>query len=92
MLFDTLLNDLLPQGEVRKAIDDLLRLKRSGQELDQINKIRVLNDYIELELQQLSEGGDLQSHQASSDTALNALFLQQLQEYGGFKHAGSNAA
>lgn len=92
MLFDTLLNDLLPDGEVREAIDDLLRLKRSGQELDQINKIRVLNDYIELELQQLSEGEDLQSHPASSDTALNALFLQQLQEYGGFKHAGSNAA
>ncbi|GBC61813.1 nucleotidyltransferase domain-containing protein [Desulfonema ishimotonii] len=53
MEFETLLDRFLPDGEIRKHIDDLLERKKSGREVDDGPRIPALNLFIEKELRKL---------------------------------------
>lgn len=78
MEFENLLNDLLPDGVLRNEIDALIVRKRSGLEVDNGKRISALNDYIELEINQL-EGVCLSSRSSEKlKDKLNQLFLDQL--------------
>ena len=55
MLFRTLLDRFLPGGALRQVIDELLRVKMSGDEVDRIPQIPILRDYIATELARVQE-------------------------------------
>ncbi|CDX02915.1 nucleotidyltransferase domain-containing protein [Desulfitobacterium hafniense] len=51
MEFKVLLNALLPEGQLKNAIQDLLRRKRAGDELTAEPRIGVINDFINRQLE-----------------------------------------
>jgi len=48
--FQMLVDALIPDGELRRIIDELLNEKRAGNELDRGPRIPLLNDFLEAEL------------------------------------------
>ncbi|MBY0496524.1 MAG: nucleotidyltransferase domain-containing protein [Cyanobacteria bacterium] len=55
--FQTLLDAIVPSGELRVAIDELLAAKRSGAELDSGPGIPVIGAFIDAELARLEDAG-----------------------------------
>lgn len=53
--FPALLEDLLPEGELKKEIHTLLQRKISGDELDYEPKIEVINEFLNEEIARLKE-------------------------------------
>ncbi len=53
--FPKLLNDILPEGEIKKEIQTLLKRKISGEELDFEPKIEVINNFLNEEILRLRE-------------------------------------
>lgn len=53
MEFEILINRLIEDNELKDAINELLRRKREGQELDREPRIPVINEFIEMELERL---------------------------------------
>lgn len=49
--FETLYNSLLPEGELKREIDELLKRKIAGEELDSEPRISVINDFIDLNIE-----------------------------------------
>ncbi len=80
MEFDMLLERLVLSVPLKQEIHALLERKKSGHELDLEPKIPVLNNFIEVELERLSNVEKLKSA-AQVDTAeLNKLFIEALDE------------
>jgi predicted nucleotidyltransferase len=53
MEFEKLISQLVEDDELKRAIDELLRRKREGQELDREPRIHVISAFIEAELERL---------------------------------------
>jgi predicted nucleotidyltransferase len=51
IVFETLYNSLLPEGELKREIDELLKRKIAGEELDSEPRISVINDFIDLNIE-----------------------------------------
>ena len=75
MPFRELVETLIPPGELRDAIEHLLRLKQSGAELAWGPRIPVLSDWIKAELARLAAGSAALAPAAKPDPELlDALF------------------
>ncbi len=83
MEFGKVLERALPGGEVRQAIDNLLEKKRSGAELESGEKIQVLNDWLEREIQRLSTSVRVPKQGHDPTAELNALFRRAIDEVWG---------
>ncbi len=55
ILFQDLIHDLITEPELLQAIEDLLKRKISGEELDFEKRVDVINDFIEKEIRHLTE-------------------------------------
>ncbi|QQS40605.1 MAG: nucleotidyltransferase domain-containing protein [Acidobacteriota bacterium] len=55
MEFEAMLNEVIPSGNIRSDIDDLLEKKRSSGELDRGPRIPSIHEYLESEIRRLSE-------------------------------------
>lgn len=81
MPFRELVETLIPPGELRDAIEHLLRLKQSGAELAWEPRIPALSDWIKVELARLTAGPTALAPAAKPDPEpLNALFRAWLAE------------
>ena len=81
MPFRELVETLIPPGELRDAIEHLLRLKQSGAELAWGPRIPALSDWIKVELARLTAGPTALAPAAKPDPEpLNALFRAWLAE------------
>lgn len=79
MPFRDLVETLIPPGELRDAIEHLLRLKQSGAELAWGPRIPALSDWIKAELARLAEGPNALVPTAKPGVEpLNALFREWL--------------
>jgi uncharacterized protein len=79
--FPKLLEDLLPEGELRSEIDTLLKRKISGDELDYEPKIDVINEFLNEEITRLREyTSTLDVDLADFTSKLDQLFRDTLEE------------
>jgi hypothetical protein len=77
--FHELVETLIPPGELRDAIEHLLRLKQSGEELAWGSRIPALGDWIKAELARLAAGPAALAPAAKPDPEpLNAVFRKWL--------------
>jgi predicted nucleotidyltransferase len=82
--FQKLLEAMVPAGSLRTAIDDLLREKAAGGELDRGPKIPEINEFLLNELERLEETRFAREPAESPVDLLDKLFQQKLKEaYGG---------
>ncbi|MBT9171630.1 MAG: hypothetical protein DDT18_02018 [Actinobacteria bacterium] len=54
--FSVLVNQLLPVSPLRTAIEDLIKQKRAGAELDRGPRIPVISEFIDSEIERLTKG------------------------------------
>jgi uncharacterized protein len=78
--FGRLVETVLPAGELRLAVDDLITAKRAGAELDEGPRIPAISDYIGNELKRLEEIAANQASLAPSNQQLDELFRATLTE------------
>ena len=79
--FPKLVEDILPEGELKKQIHLLLKRKINGDELDFEQKIEVINDYLNDEILQLREyAKTLNSDITDFTPNLDQLFRNTLEE------------
>ncbi|MFJ7408505.1 MULTISPECIES: nucleotidyltransferase domain-containing protein [unclassified Lysinibacillus] len=79
--FHELLEDSLQEGELKNAIEHLLKRKLIGDELDIEPRIHVINDFVESEMERLEEYVKSLKVEAKDPTKiLNELFRNTLQE------------
>ena len=79
--FHELLEDIVPEGELKNAIELLLKRKIKGEELDMELRINVINDFLEKEIEHLEEYAKSLSVQTKDPTKiLDELFRETLQE------------
>ncbi len=83
--FETLVDSLIKDHDLKSAISDLLVRKRGGLELDQGPKIHVINHFIEEELKRLSEENKDRPALASNPFKLDELFHNALAQIWGKK-------
>ena len=80
MRFRELVETLIPSGALREAIEQLLHLKQSGEELAWGPRLPPLNDWIEAELARLAQGPALVPVDHPGPEPLNALFRAWLSD------------
>ena len=80
MRFRELVETLIPSGALREAIEQLLHLKQSGEELAWGPRLPPLNDWIEAELTRLAQGPALVPVDHPGPEPLNALFRAWLSD------------
>lgn len=80
MEFDTLVEALVVDPGLRDAIDDLLKRKKSGEELDSGPKIPAISEFIEREIERLDAGVAAQVTPKPDIEKLNELFRRALDE------------
>ena len=81
LLFNDLLNDIIPEGELKGEINTLYLRKISGDELDLEQKIDIINSFIEHELEHLGEYCKSIKHESIDPIErLNLLFRNTLLE------------
>lgn len=78
MAFEDLLDRLLPEGNVRNAIDQLLVTKRRSAEVADGPRIALISDYIDAELARHSNTPPLLTAGQGDANALDGLFRQML--------------
>jgi len=83
MEFEKLLNRLFPEGPLRVEIDQLLELKRKGEELDRGPRISALNDFIEAELEGIEARVKNVKRSQPEVAPLNQLFRATLRDVWG---------
>ncbi len=81
--FRKLVEATVKDFELRLAIEDLLDQKKKGQELDHGPRIPVISEFIESELQRLSEENEAKPAVTSDPQRLDDLFLASLKEVWG---------
>ena len=74
MEFQVLLDRLVPESDLRKAIDDLLEAKKSGKELDRGPAVPEINAFIESELRRLETEMPKRIHPRADVERLNEVF------------------
>ncbi|OWR30995.1 hypothetical protein CDO73_09565 [Saccharibacillus sp. O23] len=81
MAFDTLKEELLPPGELRTAVDNLLERKKSGIELKAEPRIEVINQYLEKQISYFEHTApQMASSDVSVDDRLDPLFRSVLRQ------------
>ena len=80
VVFEVLVDAIVDRTELRKAIDDLLRRKRQGEEMKLEPKIPVINDYIERELARLETARHDFVNPAADTEQLDRLFRRVIEE------------
>ncbi|MEK4251818.1 nucleotidyltransferase domain-containing protein [Paenibacillus sp. FSL W7-1287] len=81
LLFNELLQAILPEGELRDQVDSLLHRKLSGAAKDVESKIDIINRYIESELKSLEAFAKHMDHEPMDPTnKLDQLFRETLKE------------
>ena len=79
--FHELLEDIIPEGELKKAVEHLLIRKIQGDELDIEPRINVINDFVENEMDRLDDYvKSLKVKQQDPTKILDELFRNTLQE------------
>jgi len=80
--FEILVDKVVKQKELKEAIDDLILQKKAGNELDMGDKIPIISDFINSELQRLSAKNE---RPAVTDDykKLDDLFIEALKEING---------
>ncbi|GIN84488.1 hypothetical protein J6TS2_08740 [Heyndrickxia sporothermodurans] len=79
--FTVLVNELLPEGELKKEIVKLRDLKINGIELDIIVNINLIKEFIQLEVEKLSQyTTSLNKNNLDPTEQLNELFRNALKE------------
>lgn len=78
MEFDTLVNRFVKEKPLRRSIEELLRRKKEGQELDRGPKIHEISDFIERELSRLETQMPEQVGPRSDVEDLNEVFRRSL--------------
>jgi predicted nucleotidyltransferase len=78
--FQRLVDELVGEGELREAIDELLRAKRAGEELDEGPRIPAIHEFLDSELARLAQGLPQVEVQQCPVEALDGLFQLALQE------------
>jgi predicted nucleotidyltransferase len=81
--FGRLVETLVTNSELRRAIDDLLKAKRAGDELDRGPWIPVISRFIETEMTRLDPTRISRPARAAPVAELNALFRLVLIEVWG---------
>lgn len=82
--FHELLEDIVPEGELKNAVELLLKRKIKGDELDIEFRINVINDFLENEIEHLEEYAKSLRVQTKDPTKiLDELFRGTLQEVWG---------
>jgi len=77
MEFETLLDSQVNSPEIKHAIEELLKRKKAGQELDQQPKIPAISDFIDTELSRL-EKIDVRERDKPNFEKLNEIFRNAL--------------
>ncbi|CAM3915072.1 nucleotidyltransferase domain-containing protein [Mesobacillus zeae] len=84
--FQALVEDILPNGELKEAIDHLLVRKMAGEELSLEPRIEIINEYLNREIIHLDKYVKGINHEIPDPTEeLNALFRETLEEVWGIK-------
>jgi len=78
--FQKLLDELIPAGPLREAIDSLVEVKSTGGELDEGPRIPEISNFLEQELERLEGSPFDQEPKLLSFEPLNELFLKELKE------------
>jgi len=81
--FITLLEQVVPAGQLKDAIIDLVEKKSVGAELDYGDRIPVISDFIENELARLEEDEKQYKNNPAPISMLDDLFKQALREVWG---------
>jgi predicted nucleotidyltransferase len=81
--FDTLVRTLVPEGPLREAIGDLVRKKQAGAELDRGPRIPAISDFLDRELERLSDWHAIPGRVLVETEDLNQFFRYALiHQYG----------
>jgi len=81
--FGKLVDAMLPAGELRQAVDDLVAAKKAGAELDMGPRIPAISHFIESELDRLERVADVRAPAGPPTERLNELFRATLLEVWG---------
>lgn len=80
ILFQELVRDLVTEPELRAAIDDLLSRKLAGEELNLEQRVDVINEFVEREIEQISEyAKSVQADLEDPTELLDELYRKYLQ-------------
>ena len=80
MEFERLINQLIKDDELKGAIDELLWRKREGQELDREQRIPVISEFIEAELERLGNKSFEENNGSTDTESLDEVFRWVLKE------------
>lgn len=78
MAFENLLDRLLPAGDVREAIDELLKAKRASKEVADGPRIPAISEFIEQEISRMESVPPSLPARPGNDADLDAFFRQVL--------------
>jgi len=78
--FGSLVDAIVDDGELRKAIDDLVKKKKAGLELGKAPRVAVISDFIEAEIKRLESDVMEKPVAAPPIEELNVLFRETLGE------------
>ncbi|WP_174730304.1 nucleotidyltransferase domain-containing protein [Mesobacillus harenae] len=79
--FDILLDELLPEGELKEQVRTLLIRKKAGEELDLEPKIEIINQFLNKEIERIEKYAKIAKvHNADPTEQLNRLFRETLNE------------
>jgi predicted nucleotidyltransferase len=81
--FETLVDELVKEKELKSAIESLVRAKRDGEELDYGPRINPINDFIEHELERFENYEIGYDQPAAPIEKLDELFINVLAEVWG---------
>lgn len=83
MEFGTLLDRLVKRGELRQTIDELLKKKSAGIEMDEGPRIAPIHSFIESELKRLDRKFSGRKARSPNIEKLNDVFRSALDEVWG---------
>lgn len=79
--FSELLNDVLPSGTLKDSIQNLLKRKMAGEELNLEPKIEIINQFLNQEIEHLEAyAKDIKTEKTDPTAQLNQLFRETLEE------------
>jgi predicted nucleotidyltransferase len=82
MEFGVLVDRCIHSRELKSAIENLVELKKKGQEIDRGPRIDIISEFIERELQRLESAAYTQKRDTPRTEPLNELFRSALLEIG----------
>ncbi|GGN97834.1 nucleotidyltransferase domain-containing protein [Saccharibacillus kuerlensis] len=92
MAFNTLIDTLLEEGELKMAIERLLERKKSGIELKEESRIEVINQYVETQIDYYEQRAPrMPDHGESVDDRLDPLFRSVLRMVWNEQHSRTSS-